>query len=163
MRFIKLAAAVRRSRVYSTSTTGLFNKPQLQNPQDWVTYAQDTIRRCVGYPCIECPKDVCSTHCLGPTGCALCRCQPIVEQAVTAPASANTIQLLDDISDHVSTSAVTHDDLPPAHSSLHHLLCGLQLCQVYDSAEFCRNVHANPEWQQQAVEALMVTASKQYC
>ena len=36
----------------------------------------------------------------------------------------------------------------------------MQLCQVYDSAEFCRNVHANPEWQQQAVEAIMLTASK---
>ena len=29
------------------------------------------------------------------------RCQPIVDHAVKAPASANTIQLLDDISDHV--------------------------------------------------------------
>lgn len=104
MRLHSLVAAVRRRRAYSTRTTGLFNKAQLQNPQDWVTYAQDTIKRC----------------------------QPIVEQAVTAPASANTIQLLDDISDH--------------------------LCQVYDAAEFCRNVHANAEWQQQAVEALMVTA-----
>ncbi|KAL3133543.1 hypothetical protein ABBQ38_007394 [Trebouxia sp. C0009 RCD-2024] len=28
---------------------------------------------------------------------------------------------------------------------------------VHDSAEFCRNVHTDPEWQRQAVEAIMVT------
>lgn len=92
------------SRAFSTATSGLFNKPQLQQPADWVKYAQETI----------------------------CRCQPIVEQAVTATASANTIQLLDDISDH--------------------------LCQVYDGAEFCRNVHSVPEWRQQALQAVMVVA-----
>ena len=43
--------------------------------------------------------------------------------------------------------------------------CLLQLCQVYDSAEFCRNVHASTEWRQQALQAVMITASglHQYC
>ena len=46
--------------------------------------------------------------------------------------------------------------------SLSHCFGAVQLCQVYDSAEFCRNVHANPEWQRQAVEAIMLTASKPF-
>ncbi|DBA74265.1 hypothetical protein WJX77_002438 [Trebouxia sp. C0004] len=99
-----IAAARSNAKVYSTGSAGLFNKAQLQCPADWVTYAQDTIARC----------------------------QLIVEETVTVPASASTIQSLDDISDH--------------------------LCQVYDAAEFCRNAHSNTEWRQQALQAVMVTA-----
>ena len=45
MRFGKLLAVYRSSRAYSAGTAGLFNKAQLQSPSDWVTYAQDAIRR----------------------------------------------------------------------------------------------------------------------
>ena len=45
MRFGKLLAVYRNGRAYSAGTAGLFNKAQLQNPSDWVTYAQDAIRR----------------------------------------------------------------------------------------------------------------------
>lgn len=30
---------------------------------------------------------------------------------------------------------------------------GVQLCQVLDAAEFCRNVHADEEWRRQAQQA----------
>ena len=63
---------------------------------------------------------------------------------------------MDDISDHVSVDFATCR----AGRSLPQCFGVVQLCQVYDSAEFCRNVHANPEWQRQAVEAIMLTASK---
>lgn len=78
-----------------------------------------------------------------------------------APASANTIQLMDDISDGVSF-LLAHPDTQVAMAllSMPRPLSAVQLCQVYDSAEFCRNVHADPEWQRQAVEAIMLTASK---
>lgn len=81
-----------------------------------------------------------------------------MNKAVTAPASASTIQLLDDISDHVC-SGVANKYMMYLLRSTHqtHLL---QLCQVYDSAEFCRNVHASAEWRQQALQAVMITASK---
>ena len=88
------------------------------------------------------------------------RCQPIVEQAVTAPDSANTIQLLDDISDHVRRHihvAFFASFCKPVDIKI---VCVVQLCQVYDSAEFCRNVHSVPEWRQQALQAVMVVASK---
>ena len=45
MRLGKLLAVYRSNRAYSAGTAGLFNKTQLQNPSDWVTYAQDAIRR----------------------------------------------------------------------------------------------------------------------
>jgi hypothetical protein len=46
------------------------------------------------------------------------------------------------------------------------MLCGLfcvllQMCQVYDSAECCRNVHAEPAWQQAASQACQVRAPTQ--
>ena len=63
---------------------------------------------------------------------------------------------MDDISDHVSVDFATCR----AGRSLPQCFGVVQLCQVYDSAEFCRNVHANQEWQRQAVEAIMLTASK---
>ena len=90
------------------------------------------------------------------------RCQPLVEQAVTEPASANTIQILDDISDHVR-NVIWNVDIVPA-CTLHVieavLVDAMQLCQVYDSAEFCRNVHSDPQWQNQALQAVMIVASK---
>jgi hypothetical protein len=46
--------------------------------------------------------------------------------------------------------------LPVAHCR--RVVCGvlLQMCQVYDSAECCRNVHAEPAWQQAASTACQV-------
>lgn len=86
-----------------------------------------------------------------------CRCQPIVDEAVAAPASASTIQLLDDISDHVCNAVAIKCIICLPQTA--HQTCLLQLCQVYDSAEFCRNVHASTEWRQQALQAVMITAS----
>eukprot|EP00887_Chlorella_sp_A99_P005743 scaffold1.g5743.t1 len=51
---------------------------------------------------------------------AVAECTELVQRVVITPPSAATVQLLDDISD--------------------------TLCQVLDAAEFCRNVHAAPEW-----------------
>lgn len=93
-----------------------------------------------------------------------------MEETVTAPASADTIQSLDDISDHVSNPCIVLDMIAAcsfASTALRRQLadavtfaCVLQLCQVYDAAEFCRNAHSNTEWRQQALQAVMVTASK---
>ncbi len=91
-----------------------------------------------------------------------------MEETVTAPASADTIQSLDDISDHVSKPCIVLDMIAACsfasttgcQFAVTFAQCVLQLCQVYDAAEFCRNAHSNTEWRQQALQAVMVTASK---
>ncbi|KAK9820224.1 hypothetical protein WJX72_007664 [[Myrmecia] bisecta] len=60
------------------------------------------------------------------------RSDALVESVQLSPPSASTIRTLDDISDIV--------------------------CQVFDSAEFCRNVHSSPDWRAQAGEAVIKLA-----
>ena len=38
-------SATRCARAFSTAGAGLFNKKELQQPSDWVRYAQDTVQR----------------------------------------------------------------------------------------------------------------------
>lgn len=55
---------------------------------------------------------------------AVAECQSLVDRIVTSPPSADTVQGLDDMSD--------------------------VLCQVLDAAEFCRNVHVDENWREEA-------------
>ncbi|KAL6775933.1 hypothetical protein ACKKBG_A19135 [Auxenochlorella protothecoides x Auxenochlorella symbiontica] len=61
------------------------------------------------------------------------KCNDLVQQVVTVPHSEQTISLLDDVSD--------------------------TLCQVLDTAEFCRNVHTDPAWRQAATAACLSLGS----
>eukprot|EP00878_Enallax_costatus_P033178 GHUV01036573.1.p1 GENE.GHUV01036573.1~~GHUV01036573.1.p1 ORF type:complete len:227 (+),score=87.04 GHUV01036573.1:152-832(+) len=58
------------------------------------------------------------------------RCGELVQQILSTPPDAHVVRLVDDISD--------------------------EMCQVYDSAECCRNVHSDPEWQHAANRACEV-------
>eukprot|EP00775_Hariotina_reticulata_P012131 gene12131-12269_t len=58
---------------------------------------------------------------------AIACCNELVSDVLAAPADARVVRLVDDISD--------------------------EMCQVFDSAECCRNIHSNGDWRQAAGKA----------
>lgn len=42
-------------------------------------------------------------------------------------------------------------------------LLGVQICQAYDVAEFCRNVHSCPEWQEAATQSCIALGGEGGC
>ncbi|EIE23493.1 zincin [Coccomyxa subellipsoidea C-169] len=64
----------------------------------------------------------------------IARSDDLINQAVLSSTPLDTIRALDDISDTI--------------------------CQAYDTAEFCRNVHSCPEWQEAATQACIVLGAQ---
>ncbi len=71
---------------------------------------------------------------------------------VSAP-DASIVQLVDDLSDEVMISrSASRGAHHAAHACMQIMTTphALQLCQTYDAAECCRNIHPDPSWQQAA-------------
>ncbi|CAL8472167.1 g11709 [Coccomyxa elongata] len=65
---------------------------------------------------------------------SISRSDELIHRAVLSSSPLETIRALDDISDTI--------------------------CQAYDSAEFCRNVHSCPEWQEAATQACIALGAQ---
>ncbi|KAK9905894.1 hypothetical protein WJX75_008266 [Coccomyxa subellipsoidea] len=65
---------------------------------------------------------------------SISRSDALINRAVLSSTPLDTIRALDDISDTI--------------------------CQAYDTAEFCRNVHSCPEWQEAATQACIVLGAQ---
>lgn len=106
-----------------------------------------------------------------------CRCESLVSELLVQPPSVDTIHGLDEISDTVQSRG--HPSLESLQLLLtrleqaaggHHgvlrangLCLGVQICQSYDTAEFCRNVHSCEDWQAAAQQACIKLGGDVVC
>ena len=86
----------------STERTGLFGFIELQEPNDWDTFARSSIARQVQYR----PLTSCTHHwCVNDNGGVLeCRCNDLVAGVTSSVECGGKIRAVDDISDAVRAS-----------------------------------------------------------
>ncbi len=93
----------------------------------------------------------------------LARCNELVQSVTSTTDSCSTIRAIDDVSDTVRESCGR-----TMSRWLHLLFCcrhsvvpllfevRTQVCQAYDAAEFCRNVHESAAWRAAALRACIL-------